>query len=324
MEWYEIVKKPIIKCRLFYFKLNRTFLLYKRMNRKEILNKINQIKETFNYSMNDGFTTIVGNKNISEGCKCCKNGTWLCIIIGTICNLDCAFCKRTESQKNGDFSKGFGVMQGEVTLEKLDFLMQNYNLYKGVSYTGGEPFMYIDRILKFSNYINDKYPDLYQWIYTNGVLTNEENFKILFDSGIKEVRFNLAATNYSNNVLQKIRIARNIFPIITVEIPVLKEQFLKFKSVLIELNDIGIDHINLHNLLAGNEDDIFIVYDMLKEISDGNYNFNAHDCTLLNLENQGLGFQYQENIINGYKGSFTDFKFKKLLFNNILTKRFGD
>ena len=285
---------------------------------EEILLQINEIKQTFNYSIDDGFTTIVGNKELSKGCQCCKNGSWLCIIIGTNCNLNCNFCKRTEGQKIGDYPKGFGVMQGhETTIERLDVLMQNFNLYKGVSYTGGEPLMYIDRILEWSNHINKNYPQIYQWIYTNGTLATENKFQLLVNSGIKEIRFNLAATNYSEKILQNMKIARNIFPVITVEVPVINSQFIKFKSVLNELDNIGIDHINLHNLLIHEEmriEDTFtsstlLVYDMLKEISQGNYNFNAHDCTMLNNFNQGIGWQYQYSIVNNnYKGNFQEFK----------------
>lgn len=54
-----------------------------------------------------------------------------------------------------------------------------------------------------NNFINDEFSHLniYFWLYTNGINVTEDKCKLLKNNGINEIRFDLAATNYSNNNL---------------------------------------------------------------------------------------------------------------------------
>jgi len=62
-----------------------------------------------------------------------------------------------------------------------------------------------------AKFVSRHRPNIYQWIYTNGVIADENAFKKLADSGILEIRFHLAATNYAEAVVRKLPIARKYF-----------------------------------------------------------------------------------------------------------------
>jgi pyruvate formate-lyase activating enzyme-like uncharacterized protein len=92
-------------------------------------------------------------------------------------------------------------------------------------------------------------PNLYLWVYTNGLLADAENLGALRDLGIQEIRFNLAATNYSRAVLENLAQARQTLEHVAVEVPSYPPQKQALMSCLADLEDIGIDQLNLQELL---------------------------------------------------------------------------
>jgi hypothetical protein len=93
-------------------------------------------------------------------------------------------------------------------------------------------------------------PDIYFWIYTNGILADEERLEKLAELDISEIRFNLAATDYSSQVLKNVERARGGFEYVVVEIPSYPPHKQKLLACLEELDRIGIDQLNLQELLV--------------------------------------------------------------------------
>ena len=187
--------------------------------------------------------TKVPDKELSKGCRACKSGTWLCIYVGWHCIANCDFCPQHKSD-NIDYTKMF-----------RDKWMMDYKVYvdafagsliKGVSYSGGEPFSYIDKTIPFMEFVTSK-GNVYQWIYTNGIIVTEELMKRVSDAGVNEIRFNIAATNFSEKILEKVLLAKNYFQFVTIEIPSIPivADYLLNRDGLDVLNNIGIDQLNL-------------------------------------------------------------------------------
>ncbi len=187
--------------------------------------------------------TKIPDKNLSKGCRACKSGNWLCIYVGWHCMANCDFCPQHKTN-NIDFTKMF-----------RDKWMSDYKVYvdafagtlmQGVSYSGGEPFSYLDKALPFMEFVSSK-GNIYQWIYTNGIIVTEDSLLKIRDVGINEIRFNIAASNFSKIILERVGVARKHIPFVTVEIPSIPivENFLIDMDGLSILNDIGIDQLNL-------------------------------------------------------------------------------
>lgn len=100
------------------------------------------------------------------------------------------------------------------------------------------------------NFVKEKKPNCYQWIYTNGVLADRTNLTKVFNANIDEIRFHISASNFADEVMDHLKIAREIFPSVTVEIPVTQKvkTWMIDKDGLRILEKIGIEQLNLAEL----------------------------------------------------------------------------
>jgi len=189
-----------------------------------------------------GEVMVLGD--LSPGCRMCKEGTWDCIFTTMQCNLDCAFCYSPHAIPKDYAGSVFGTTPQEIA--------ENYarTHITGISFSGGEPFLEAERLFDWSAWFKSRYPDKYYWIYTNGLLADEENLRRLGDLGIDEIRFNLAATGYDHpTVMQHLAAAAGIFPHVTVEIPAIPEHASKLLSCLADWCALGVEFLNLHELM---------------------------------------------------------------------------
>ena len=280
----------------------------------------------------DGATVILNDKQLSKGCQACKTGAWICIYIGPNCNLSCDYCPQDDSRhttkkdrvwvNGGNFSYA-----DDVKLEDIDWIIEKNPQIKGISFSGGEPFMYFDRVVEWAKYLA-KYPHIYKWIYTNGTLPTEAQFKTLAKIGVNEIRFDGAATEYSDKTIEKIKLARKYFEFICVETPALPWLTDKLHSFLSQLKN-ELDYLNLHTLQinrqlnwprllrnhselndaltykdsrSGREESLqslLETYKTIRHIQENKLDIIVNDCGNLNMANQSAGWFFQRNNCNG-------------------------
>ncbi len=205
------------------------------------------------------WTKTKSNKELSKGCQACKSGTWLCLFVGHKCNLDCLYCPQ------GSFEKKNTQYDHELALQDywIDDIKRHIDsipktALTGVSYSGGEPLMYLSKIIDVANHLSKHHPHIYQWVYTNGVLADEMKLQILRDVGIKEIRFHIGASNFDKRVLTNLKSALKIIDICNIEspsTPELKQQLLDNER-LKWFEDIGIQQLNLAELYLVDHDKI--------------------------------------------------------------------
>jgi pyruvate formate-lyase activating enzyme-like uncharacterized protein len=273
-----------------------------------------------------GATIVSKGKKLSKGCYACKSGTWICIYIGVNCNLKCLVCPQISRHNEKNYIWANGGADDIHTLEDLRRVLDRNKRITGISFSGGEPFMYLDDVKEWLKFVNDNYADLnlYKWIYTNGTKVTKESCLALKALGLNEIRFDLAATNYSDKIIKKIEYCKKIFDKICVEVPVEPWKTDKLIEVLPKLNSIGLDYLNLHELgicgdnierlVGGGYVDqkliyhspagdhyipsIIDAYKIIDFIEDNDLNIIYNDCSARNMVNQGLGWQYQRNRQN--------------------------
>ncbi len=183
---------------------------------------------------------LYSNK-LSPGCKLCSEGKWSCLFINGKCNCDCFYCPTSQDEI------------GLPTTNNLTFrLPSDYAAYLetfgfgGMSLSGGEPLLTPGRCLGFLKTAKQQLGDkLHTWLYTNGSLVTSDILKQLRDAGLDEIRFDIGAINYST---AKAALAVGIIPNVTVEIPAVPEKLELMQERLIEMNDLGINFLNLHQL----------------------------------------------------------------------------
>lgn len=256
------------------------------------------------------------DRPISPGCMACKTGGWLCVFIGTRCNCTCVNCPNTQVNKGLDISTVTGV-DGSVDIETILCLLER-PYFKGVGISGGEPLLYMDKLVDWITRIKSAFPALYVWSYTNGVFAVEKNLKRLAQAGLDELRFDLAADNYSEQVLNNMKSAAKIIPAVGIEVPVILEQYGNLVKAIDLADAAGVKYLNLHDLyvnekmhknglggyirsfdkVSGIQRDIhssaILIYRIFRHIKDQGLSIVPNDCTLINMQMQTFSFRYQQ------------------------------
>lgn len=181
---------------------------------------------------------------LSTGCRICTRMESMTFVLGYRCNARCDFCF-------ADTYQASRPKDDEKYIRKSifkDFLRRKTKI-NGIGFTGGETMLYMPEIEKYASIIRKEKPDIFFWVYTNGLSVDRESLKALKGYGIEEIRFNLAASDYSDKVIKKLGIAREIFKNLVVEVPAYPKQRQRLIDALEKLSYYSIDQLTLQEVL---------------------------------------------------------------------------
>ncbi len=208
--------------------------------------------------------------DISPGCRHCGEGTWSCLFINGKCNGNCFFCPSAQDEE------GEPVTNTLLFTNPSDYLdyIEKFGI-RGVSVSGGEPLMTLDKSVSFLSAVTGRFGDeIHKWLYTNGILITDEILKRLKDAGLNEIRFNLVAQGYK---VDKIKLASQYIDTVTVEIPAIPEDYERLCALLPQLIESGVRFLNLHQLRC-------TPYNFNKFRERGYTFLHGHDATVLESE----------------------------------------
>jgi pyruvate formate-lyase activating enzyme-like uncharacterized protein len=118
--------------------------------------------------------------------------------------------------------------------------------FKGIGLSGGEPLLTFATTIDFLSKIKKELGDsVYVWMYTNGTRLTPEKVMKLAEAGLDEIRFDLTATRYKT---KRLKLALENIPHVTVEIPAIPEDMALLKNMVVELDSLGVDYLNLHQM----------------------------------------------------------------------------
>lgn len=178
---------------------------------------------------------------ISKGCSLCGLGKWSCLFITNKCNAGCFYCPAPQKNDEKPSTQG---MEFNDAVDYAHYI--KYFGFKAVSFSGGEPLLFFERTLNYLKTIRMICnPDLYTWVYTNGKLVKTDYLKKLANAGLDELRFDIGATDYN---IDKVILAKDIIPTVTIEIPAVPEMKDKIIGMLPEIVQAGVQNLNLHQL----------------------------------------------------------------------------
>ena len=181
------------------------------------------------------------HKQISKGCQLCGQGLWSCLFITNRCNANCFYCPTSQTDDEVPSTQGLDFPSADAYAAYI-----NHFGFKGVAFSGGEPLLYLNRVLEYLKAVRTQCaPDLYIWMYTNGLLAKPRSIQALADAGLNEIRFDIGATRY---MLDMVKIAKGIIPVVTIEIPAVPEEKEQLMQLLPRMADAGVSNLNLHQL----------------------------------------------------------------------------
>lgn len=201
--------------------------------------------EEFRIKNLNGDNSKLYTGELSPGCKCCIDGTWACIFINGLCTRKCFFCPQNRMMK-----KERKIILCSIKFDHIDDcidFLDKFN-YQGVGFSGGEPFMVFDLLIKFILKIRERFgKKMYIWLYTNGDLVTNSKLRMLKEAGLNEIRFDLSARKFD---LKPIKLAKEIIGNVTIETPAVPEEEKDMIYALDRMKSLGIKSLNLHELFT--------------------------------------------------------------------------
>ena len=182
--------------------------------------------------------------SLSPGCATCVNGTWSCLYVNELCTKNCFFCPQ-DRMINPKYvprtQDGVKVSSAQEYVRHL----KEFN-FEGIGFSGGEPLIVFDKLIEYLEEIRNGFGSKpYIWCYTNGDLLTKEKLEALSNSGLNEIRLNIAANHYD---LAAAALASKHIGTVSIEIPAIPEDVEIVKNNLKNFEDIGIKYLNLHQL----------------------------------------------------------------------------
>lgn len=184
--------------------------------------------------------------SLSPACIDCRTGERSKTVFHTLaCNRDCFFCANKNQAEYTYFTNN--VNDAVKELERS----APASGYTSIALTGGEPLMLPEKALSFFTFATEKYPEAHKRLYTNGDLLTEELATRLAEAGLNEIRISVKADQkeYPADTLEKLSIAKRHIPYVMVEMPVIPGSVATMKALLLELEQRGIDGINILEFL---------------------------------------------------------------------------
>ncbi len=183
------------------------------------------------------------------GCRSCLSGSGLSAIRKTNrCNISCKFCYNY-GQLDAIAPVGEGMFEigGTKFYERdIELLLSIHKKPTGVSYVYLEPFLEIEKYYGIIRRF--RAAGVHQHMYTNGLLTTEENLRALGEAGLDELRFNLGASGCHDRVIAAMATAKKYIPMVGIETPMTPEFFEAFQQKKQAILASGIDFINCAEL----------------------------------------------------------------------------
>jgi uncharacterized protein len=180
---------------------------------------------------------------LSPGCQLCGTEAGIFHFLNSVCTRACFFCPQDrKSPEEHSPTTDFTSYDSD---EDFIHFLKTFSI-KGIGITGGEPLLVLDKLCVLMKAIRKHCGEhIHLRLYTNGDLAGPDVLRILQTAGLDEIRINVSARNYD---LTPVRIAKSYIPVVTVEIPAIPEDFEIVKTLLLEMENIGVDYLNLIQL----------------------------------------------------------------------------
>lgn len=183
---------------------------------------------------------------LSPGCVDCRTGVRSKTVFHTLaCNRDCFFCANKNQDEYGHFTENINDAEDELARSDLGAG------FTSIALTGGEPLLFPEKALSFFQMACKKYPEAHKRLYTNGDFLTDELAARLAEAGLNEIRISIKLNRkgYPAGTLKKLAIAKRHLPYVMVEMPVIPGTQEIMERLLLQLDEKGVDGINLLEFL---------------------------------------------------------------------------
>ncbi|MDO8570969.1 MAG: radical SAM protein [Candidatus Daviesbacteria bacterium] len=173
-------------------------------------------------------------------CSCCVNSTKKTIYVNFTCNKKCYYCS-TQHYDLGptDF------FIGQEKEGKIINIKKQLSGIKAVVFSGGEPTLpgNFNKLLEILDYLSSLKEKYYACLFTNGDFLDKHKLNLLKQKGLMEIK--ISVHDYH---IDKLILSKQYFEKVFCEIPAIPGEVEKIKTLVYELNQIGMPQIIIDEL----------------------------------------------------------------------------
>ena len=162
------------------------------------------------------------------------------------CHRQCFFCFNP-NQEDYEYQRE----HKRDVVGELDALLASGQKLEHLALTGGEPLLDKEETLNFFQRARQNSPNAYTRLYTCGDHLERETLQALKDAGLNEIRVSIRledAEKARQHTLEQVALAREYIPNVMVEMPILPGSLSEMKTLLTELDRLGVFGVNLLEL----------------------------------------------------------------------------
>ena len=221
--------------------------------RQENAANIDKVYESLKSRPDIFFDTVAKDiyyKKRSVGCTLCTLWTGCTVVLSYKCHRDCFFCYEETPLNPKVIIDPYDKKDMDIIYTMIDNSFSNPN-NKTLAITGGEPFLFPDKVFEILDYVRKTYPGKNTRVYTTGELLNEEKLKQLQALWLDEIRYSIKPWEEPNIALY--RLTKKYIKSVLIEMPVQPNSREYMVDILSQIDAAQcIDGINLNELTFNN------------------------------------------------------------------------
>ena len=179
-----------------------------------------------------------------KGCEYCVKGEKVTFYATFKCDYKCFYCSVPSELRNTE-----KMMVGNIPVKDIDEAFKYIKKYNCVAISGGEPLIYIDKVLNIIKRAKDN--NIYTYLFTDGSgrgrLTPSLLNKLV-DVGLDEIKMSTKLKDERTLLFDPYKIVKNSPIPIHAEFPMLPNLADEVYDFTLRLNDIGVSYLLLDQL----------------------------------------------------------------------------
>lgn len=186
---------------------------------------------------------------LAEGCRICRNGAKMVLLITGKCPANCFYCPLSERKKGKNI-----IYANERPIKKdneIIFEAEKMDA-EGTGITGGEPMSVPKRCIKYIIMLKKYFGDRHHiHMYTSGKYPLGK-IKEIADARLDEIRFHVSLKDYTK--LERSAIGRRIYEAINtkmsvgIEVPAIPSYGRELLKMIYSAEKMGVQFININEL----------------------------------------------------------------------------
>jgi pyruvate formate-lyase activating enzyme-like uncharacterized protein len=182
---------------------------------------------------------------LAEGCRICKQGAKMVLLITGKCNTGCFYCPISQRKRGRDV-----IFANELKASNMEDVLQEARMIgaRGTGITGGDPLFVLDRTLTHIRALKEAFgPKHHIHLYTSNI--NRAAYLQLVEAGLDELRVHPAPATWAHP--EKTGLAEAVEGLgipAGIEVPAIPDRGEELRTLLNYCALSGLDFANLNEL----------------------------------------------------------------------------